>query len=174
MSPAFRRSSQIGSIHIRKFKLENGYSIYKQNALTGSFGIDPILMNYFMFENLEEIEIVNTFIDFIQSGALAPLKHLRVVRLENVNLKNVIDFYFTQFQIGQTISFMDEDVNWMANPRIREIYLGREETGFGFQNEYLCYFAGLNALESKFFENKIISCKLQQIYLINEFEFFDR
>ncbi len=147
-SPAFRRDFLVGDIFIKKLVIENGYGIYKANSPTGIFAIDPILMNVLMFQHLEELEIANTYLDFIISAVLVPLKELKVVRLENVNLKNVIGYYFReQFQFGSN-DFGDGSVNWLANPTINEVYFGREKS-FQFQDEYLCYFAGLNAFASE-------------------------
>lgn len=149
-SPAFRRDFLIGDISVKKFLLENGYGIYKANSPTGNFAIDPILMNIFMFQHLEELEIVNTYLDFIIPAVLLPLEKLRTIRFENVDLKNVIGFYFSdQFQLGSD-DIEDSSVSWLANPRIKEIYIGREDQ-FQFQDEYLCYFAGLNAIASELF-----------------------
>lgn len=150
-SPAFRRDFLIGDISIKKFLLKNGFGIYKANSPTGNFAIDPILMNIFMFQHLEELEIVNTYLDFIIPAVLLPLEKLKVVRFANVNLKNVIGYYFSdQFQFGSD-NFEDASVNWLANPRIQEIYIGREDS-FKFQNDYLCYFAGLNSIASEIFQ----------------------
>ena len=111
-----------------------------------------------MFKHLNELSIVNTFIDYIDSNAFLFLENLRVVRLENVNLKNVIDFYFFSFNLMDTIDFNDESVNWLANTRIQTVYLGREqfsETKFNYENEYLCYFAGLAANKKVFVYDSI-------------------
>ena len=110
---------------------------------------------------------MNTFVDYIESNAFSFLENLRTVRLENVNLKNIIDFYFVSANLMDTIDFDDETVNWLANSRIERVYLGREqfsETKFNYENEYLCYFAGLTANKQVFLYDSI------DYFVISRFE----
>ncbi len=110
---------------------------------------------------------MNTFVDYIESNSFLFLKNLRIVRLENVNLKNIIDFYFVSASLMDTIDFDNEAVNWLANTQIERVYLGREqfsETKFNYENEYLCYFAGLTANKQVFIYDSI------DYFIISKFE----
>ena len=83
--------------------MENNGRIFKENSLTGRFGLDSIMLNKMIFESLEEIEIVNTLIEFIEAGCLLELEKLQSIRLENVGLRDVAAEYFSRFEIGQVI-----------------------------------------------------------------------
>ena len=150
IGPIFRRGSLVGDINIKQFRIINAFRIFSKNSPTGYFAIDPLVMNFFMFKELEELEITNTFIDFIQPESLLPLKKLKTLRLENVGLKNVINAYFDRFQIEQ-IEFENEEVSLMANGNLKRIFLGHEESDSTWlDNESICYFAGLNVKEGLF------------------------
>ena len=138
------------------------------------------MLNEFVFADLEELEIVNTFIDYIESNVLLELTNLRVVRLENVRLKSIVKSYLSDFALGP-FDYNDPSMSWLANEKIDEIFVGREhlnELGFKFENEFLCYFAGLSP-KAKFYiydaidfnEGIECTCTLLWIYsLSNSFE----
>ncbi len=123
---------------IRKFKLANIFDLFKTISPGQLFGLDSSLINIALFRHIEELEIVNTWLDYIDPEFLGLLSSLKTLRFENVNLKNVIDFAGVNNEVS---------LNWIANERIERIYLGREMYSpgeFDFQNEYACYFSGLS------------------------------
>jgi len=164
LSPSFSRLF-FGKIHIFKFEIKDAFNIYRLSEK--QFGIDFQMLNNKMFEYLEELEIKNTYLDYIQSNAFNFLLNLKVVRLENVNLKNIIEFYFLELNFLETIDFNDQSINWMANNQIERVYFGREqfsEFDFNYENEYLCYFAGLNENKRVFIYDSI------DFFIISNFE----
>ena len=157
MSVRFQRSTLIAKIRIRKFQIKEAYKTFRQNSPDGTFGLDRFLLNIFMFEELEELEITNTFLDFIEASAMSRLTKLVRVRLENVYLKNVINTYFSDLRVSMAaantsiVEYQDKDVNWMANTNLKHVYLGREQyspQNFSYTDEDLCYFVGLNSMAS--------------------------
>lgn len=166
--PYFKRIFDRKEIHVRKLEIKNAYSVFKKT--TGQFGLDFLLLNEKMFQYLEELSVVNTYLDYIEPRSFMFLENLKIVRLENVNLKNVILFYFIELSLTQPeqeIEFTSEEVNWLANKRVERVYLGREqysESKFAFEDEYLCYFAGLSANKLVFIYDSIDE------FVINNFE----
>ncbi len=131
-SPFFRRSTLFGYINVKALKIHEAFDIFRKNSLTNSFGIDQLLLNTYLFKELEELEIKNTFVDFIDSNTLSQFNNLKLIRLENVYLKNVIENYFVDLSlIIQTknesfVDFTDKSINWLSNEKIERVYLGRE------------------------------------------------
>lgn len=152
-SPYFRTYLLSYVPKVRKLKIANALNTFSINSPAKLFGLDIYLLDFILFQSLEELEIVNTQLDFVESDTIAHLQNLRILRLENVNLKNVIEFYFDRLEIyanmdqNGEINFRNENINWISNKNLKKIYLGREvnnEGNFQFEDEYLCYFAGLN------------------------------
>jgi len=129
MAPAFRRDTQIGSVKVRKLRIEDGGVVYKKNSLTGRFGIDSILINKFLFEYLEELEIINTEIEFIEDGCLERLEYLKVLKLMNVGLKRILE----------------ASVNWLSGGQIQSLFVGKEKEMTGLADDFLCFFVNLNS-----------------------------
>lgn len=146
-NPMFRRGSLIGDINIKRFRILNAFGTFSRNSPTGFFAIDQLLMNYFMFKELEELEITNTVIDFIEPSSLLPLGKLKILRLENVGLKSIMLAYFDRFKPMGGIEFENEKFSLMANGKLKEIYLGHEDNETWLDIEVICYFAGLNVKE---------------------------
>ncbi len=142
LAPAFRRGSLIGRVKLRKLRLEDGGRVFKENSLTGRFGLDAIFLNRILFEFLEELQVVNTAIEFIEAGCLEGLEYLRVVRLENVGLKEVLE----------------AGVSWLVGGRLERVFVGREPDMIGMSNDFLCYFIDLNYGQETGKGVKIFSC----------------
>ena len=150
---------------IRKFKLANIFNLFKEISPGNLFGLDSSLINIALFRYIEELEIVNTWLDYIDSEFLTLLEHLKTLRFENVNLKNIIDY--SSFYDGASL-------NWVANENVERIYLGREMYSpgkFDFQNEYACYFSDLRNKTSVYIYDTIddangikCSCTIYWLY----------
>jgi hypothetical protein len=155
---------------IRKFKLANIFDLFKTISPGQLFGLDSTLINIALFRYIEELEIVNTWLDYIDPEFLGLLSYLKTLRFENVNLKNVIDFTGINNEMS---------LNWVANENIERIYLGREMYSpgeFNFQNEYACYFSGLSNKTNVYIYDTIdvfdgINCSCTIYWLYNNLDF---
>lgn len=132
---------------VRYLKISNVRDIFSVNSPIRKFVLDDLLLNPLLFSELVELEILNTRIDYILSASLSLLPNLRVVRLENVNLRSIITHYFDEelpviADENQMVEFADDRINWLSNRNLDRVYLGRD--GVELVDEDLCYFAGLS------------------------------
>lgn len=128
-------------------KISNVRDIFSVNSPIRKFVLDDLLLNPLLFADLIELEILNTRIDYILSASLSLLPNLRVVRLENVNLRSIIDHYFDEelpalADENLMIDYTDDRVNWLSNRNLDKVYLGRDRFELG--DDDLCYFAGMS------------------------------
>lgn len=134
---------------VRHFRIVNVLDTFTKNSPIHKFALDDLLLNPVLFNDLRELEITNTRVDYIVADALSLLPNLSIVKLENVGLRAIIDHYFSDelpMVVGENheVDFSDDRVNWLANRRLQRVYLGRENGGtFEFRDEDLCYFAAL-------------------------------
>ena len=118
------RPQPIFKTEIRKFKIENAY-----DSFSLAFSLDPFTIPSRLFQSLEELEIVNTQLYYIDGPAIEQLENLKVLKLNNINLIKVLD------------GIQSSETNWLSASQIEKLFIGREyEINFYFQNEYLCYF----------------------------------
>jgi hypothetical protein len=139
LSLRFRRAMfpMAPEIIIRKFKLSNVYDIFQMNSNDKRFGINFFTIERNVFKNLEELELVNIKLDFIDSIAFESLTKLSVLRLENVNLVNVIRAYFNE----NNLNSQERVKNFFSNVYLKKVYLGREIDNSIYENDFICYFA---------------------------------
>jgi hypothetical protein len=138
-SPLFRFGRTTKTPVIRKLQLINIYETFSQNSFINLFAIDGSFLNTNVFSGLEELEIRNTRIDQIDGEIFTLLKKLKTVRLENVNLTNVIEGYYSILFDSNN----DQQLtHWISsNTSIQKVFLGHEfSQSFNFENKFLCYF----------------------------------
>ena len=175
-APAFQE------IFIKKFRILDAYDVFRRTQ-DGFFGLDGTNLNFFMLQYTEELEVANTQLDYIQPGALAELSFLKTIRLENVHIKSVIKAYFDSLvEDGSSqAGFDDPLVNWVAKESLERIYLGREHLnplGFEFEDEFLCFFAGLRPQTRVFIYDSIdfkdgIRCTCTVYWLYHQIDLSD-
>ena len=125
----FRPQPLFKPANIRKFKIENAY-----DSFTTFFTLDSFTLPNRLFQSLEELEVVNTQLFSIDDFALEQLDNLKILKLNNINLIQVLK----NSQLTQT--------NWLSTAHVEKLFLGREyETGFYFQDTYLCDFKAINS-----------------------------
>ena len=179
-SPLFKRELIFNPPHILKLEIKNIYDTFKKNSLTNLFGLDSLFLNEILFGDLVELEIKDTWIDYIEPEALSLLVNLKILRLENVNLKSIINYYFNSVNTFDLIDFNDPNVNFLSNQNLEKVYLGREiysPTKFKFDNESICFFAGLTSNTTVFIYDNLdysngieCSCTIYWIYRFIDFE----
>lgn len=165
---------------IRQLKISNVRDIFSNNSPIRKFVLDDLLLSPVLFSELEELEIVNTRVDYIISNSMSQLTNLRVVKLENVNLRSIINHYFDEelpaiVDEYQIIEFNEPRVNWLSMRTLERVYFGREGKAFEFKDEDLCFFAGMSPNTTVYLYDNIDSpsgvrctCTIYWIYrLIN-------
>ena len=168
VSPFFVRDPFAEDISIRKFEIQNAGNIFKNNNPGLRFGIDGGLLNNLVFADLEELSIVNTNLDYIQSFIFNQESYftkLQTIRLENVGLKELITTEL--FQISETAS-------WLSG-RLKRIYIGLDSE-FQLSSDYICYFADLNSTTTILMYDSTgtsdaISCSCTIYWIYQNYEF---
>ena len=171
ISPFFTPQPFLEKSTIRKLKIENARDIFKKNSDNNRFGIDNGLLNNKVFAELNELEIINTNVDFIESFIFTQelnYKSLNTVRFENIGLKELIT---------KEVSISYEEPNWLSSTRLKRVYLGHEvDSRFQFLDEYLCYFVDLNPEITIFMYDNLdssdgISCTCTVYWIYRNFDF---
>jgi hypothetical protein len=143
-APFFRFGRATKAPVIRSFQLVDIGDTFSRNSPISLFGLDGGFLNLIVFGKLEELEVRNTRLDVIDGEIFTLLEQLKTVRLENVNLVNVIKYFYNNslFSAEAGSSDFQPIKNWITNEtHVERVYLGHEfEQGFKFENEYLCYF----------------------------------
>lgn len=147
---------------IRKF-------IIKSFKSTDPFGIDRFTLPFRIFSSLEELEIQDSIIDFIESITLTSINTLHTLRFQNINLTKVI-------QYDNVLGLSDG--NFLSNSNLKNLFLGREyASNFTFQNEYFCYFNEAHSLLNvyiydsiDFFDGPKCTCTILRLYQYYAFD----
>ena len=114
-------------VNIRKFKIDSAY-----DSFTTYFSIDSFTLPPRLFKALEELDIINTQLFFIDGDNINELENLKVLKLNNVNIIKVLEKNLSE-------------VHWLSVKQIKKLFIGREyETGFAFQDKYLCDFKAMH------------------------------
>jgi hypothetical protein len=173
-SPIFKRELLFNPPRILKLEIKNIYDTFKKNSFDNLFGLDSLFLNDILFTDLVELEIKDTWLDFIQPEAFSNLLNLKIIRLENVNLKSIIDYYFNVVNSFDLIEFNDPNINFLSNQNLEKVYLGREmyaPNKFKFDNQTICFFASLNSATTIFIYDNLdysdgieCSCSIYWIY----------
>ncbi|CAF0805630.1 unnamed protein product [Brachionus calyciflorus] len=142
--PKFIRQDSNSNINVQKFKIMNLYSKFSPGLELNSNLLDPILFN-----KTSEIEILNTKLNRIDSKTLSELNNFQSIRLDNVNIGEVLKNYFKdlpQLLMGNNeVNFNDIKLNWLWNSNLKKVYFGNNNLlrkNILTQNENLCFFAG--------------------------------
>ncbi len=177
LPPFFRFNRLTKTPVIRKLQLVDIRETFSQNSFIGLFVLDGFSLSMYAFSELEELEVRNTRVDEIDAGIFTMMKNLKTVRLENVNLANIITrFYSLLFDENN-----DQIVlHWVSNETsIERVFLGHEfaAQGFTFENKYLCYFLEQTEATTIFIYDNLDSqsgvectCTILWIYRYFDFE----
>lgn len=169
---SFRPSFTPNPPSIRRLRILDIYDTFKKNPNVEIFGLDSFFMNQIVFQDLEEIEIRNTWLEYLDEGAFFGLNNLKVVRLENVHLFDVIQRFY---QFTLLMGYVPEN-NWIYG--VQKVYMGHEfDQRFKFEDEFLCYFLNQKSETSVFIYDSLDSedglectCTIYWIYQNYQFE----